>query len=174
MNSNQNTNYTRAIVIVAIIILAGGALAYSLIGKAPSANTAALATTSADATIPTSAVSASTSTPVTTTVTTTTTSTQEYKDGTYSATGSYLSPGGDEKIGVTLTLKDDLITNASVTPEPVSPEGKRYQTIFQSNFQPLVVGKNISDVKLTKVSGSSLTSQGFNEALATIETQAKA
>jgi hypothetical protein len=175
MNTSQNTNYTRAIVVVAIIILAGGAVAYSLIGKTPSANTATIATTSTDAAISTSGGSTPTTAPVTsTTITTTTTTTQEYKDGAYSATGSYLSPGGDEKIGVSLTLKDDVIASASVTPEPVSSEGSRYQAIFQQNFQSLVVGKNIADVHLTKVSGSSLTSGGFNQALATIEAQAKA
>jgi uncharacterized protein with FMN-binding domain len=97
-----------------------------------------------------------------------------YKDGTYSATGSYMSPGGPDQVGVTLTLKDDLITDITVTPEPGDNESARYQNKFASGYKPLVIGKDISTVHLSKVSGSSLTSKGFNDALAQIETQAKA
>jgi len=36
-----------------------------------------------------------------------------------------------------------------------------------------VIGKNIADVQLSRVSGSSLTPEGFNNALATIKSQAQ-
>lgn len=96
-----------------------------------------------------------------------------YKDGTYSAMGDYFSPGGEEQIGVTLTLKDDVIVDASVVSKAENPNSIKFQGIFVSNFKPLVVGKKISDVNLTKVSGSSLTPKGFNDALAKIKVQSQ-
>jgi hypothetical protein len=97
-----------------------------------------------------------------------------YKDGTYTATGSYMSPGGLDHVGVTLTLKNDVVTGATVTNGAGDNTSKRYETMFISGYKQYVVGKNISAVAVTKVSGSSLTSKGFNNALAQIETQAKA
>ncbi len=110
----------------------------------------------------------------TTTTTTTTTSASVYKDGTYSATGSYQSPGGQDQIAVTLTLKNDIITDVTATPEPGDHTSARYQNMFISGYKQYVVGQNIASVHLTKVSGSSLTPAGFDNALAQIEAQAKA
>lgn len=97
-----------------------------------------------------------------------------YKDGQYAATGGYNSPGGVEKLDVTLTLKNNVITAASVIPQATDPNSKKYQMMFASGCQGMVIGKDISTVNLTKVSGSSLTSQGFNDALQQIEQQAQA
>ncbi len=112
------------------------------------------------------------STPVT--GTTATTGTEAYKDGTYSATGSYISPGGPDQIGVTLTLANDIVTSVSVTPEPGDGTSARYQAKFVSGYQAYVVGQNIDSIHLTKVSGSSLTPGGFDDALAQIKAEAKA
>lgn len=97
-----------------------------------------------------------------------------YKNGTYSATGSYMSPGGEDQISVTLTLKNDTITDVSVTPAAGDRTSERYQNRFISGYKQYVIGKNIADVQLTAVSGSSLTPIGFNDALAQIKAQAKA
>src|SRR5947209_6044082 len=40
-----------------------------------------------------------------------------FRDGTYSATGSYTSPGGQEQIDVQLTVASGNITAVTVTPE---------------------------------------------------------
>jgi uncharacterized protein with FMN-binding domain len=101
-------------------------------------------------------------------------STSVYKDGTYSATGSYMSPGGADQIGVTLTLRNDIITAVSVNMEPGDNTSARYQNKFFSGYKQYVLGKNIADVNLTKVSGSSLTPRGFDDALAQIKAQAQA
>ena len=101
-------------------------------------------------------------------------STDVYKDGTYSATGNYVSPGGAESIRVTLTLKDDVIVDITTVSNAFRPESKIYQGKFISGYKTLVVGKKIDEVELTKVSGSSLTPKGFRDALAQIKTQAKA
>jgi len=99
----------------------------------------------------------------------------EYKDGTYSAPGDYVSPGGYEEIGVTVTLKNDIVTSAEVSSNMASGgTAERFQSVFIQNFQSQVIGKNINDVMLDRVSGSSLTPQGWNDAISKIETQAKA
>ncbi len=101
------------------------------------------------------------------------TTTLMYKDGVYSADGKYASPGGDEVIGITLTLKDDLIMDATATMHVTNPKTEFFQERFSGSFKELIVGKKISEVELTVVSGSSLTPIGFKDALAQIEAQAK-
>jgi uncharacterized protein with FMN-binding domain len=105
--------------------------------------------------------------------TTTTGTSATYKDGSYTAVGNYLSPGGAETIGVTLTLKNGLITDAAMEVQANRSESRQYQEVVAANFKPLVIGKKIDDVKLSKVSGSSLTPKGFNDAVVKIKTQAK-
>lgn len=96
-----------------------------------------------------------------------------YKDGTYTANGTYMSPGGQDTVSVKVTLANDVITSTSITTVVADGTSKRYIDEFASGYKQYVVGKNISSVRLTKVSGSSLTSTGFNNALATIKAQAK-
>lgn len=158
--------FIRIVALTAVVVIGGGALIYSLMSK-PAAPTAAA--TSQPAT-----PAPATSTQTSSTAAAPAAPTSEYKDGTYSVTGSYISPGGDEKFGLMVTLKNDIITAATFTPEPVSPEGHQFQALFAANFQPLVIGKDISSVHLTEVSGSSLTPGGFDNALTQIEQQAKA
>lgn len=96
------------------------------------------------------------------------------KDGTYKATGSYSSPGGNEKITVTVTLKDGVVTETSATSGANDQTSKQYQAEFIAGYKDEVVGKKITTVKLSRVAGSSLTSQGFNDAIQQIKQQAKA
>jgi uncharacterized protein with FMN-binding domain len=96
-----------------------------------------------------------------------------YKDGTYSADGVYQTPDNQEEIGVTLTLKNNIITEANVEEKGILATSKRFQGEFISGYKPMVIGKNIDEVNLSKVSGSSLTPKGFNDALSKIKEQAK-
>lgn len=96
-----------------------------------------------------------------------------YKSGTYDANGTYRSPGGTEEIAVTITLNGNTITDASVTPKAASSTSKEYQAEFVAGYKKMVVGKDINEVKLSNVSGSSLTSRGFNEALDEIRSEAR-
>lgn len=95
------------------------------------------------------------------------------KDGTYTAQGSYFTPGGSESIGVTLTIADEKVTSVSIEQKPVSSDARRYQSFFASGVSSQVVGKNIKDINLGRVNGSSLTSEGFNSAVDIIEALAK-
>ncbi len=62
-----------------------------------------------------------------------------YVDGTYSATGSYISPGGYQQLGVSITLKNDIIVSASVTNMAVDGRSQRYQNMFISGYQQYVI-----------------------------------
>jgi len=95
-----------------------------------------------------------------------------YKDGEYTATGRYTSPGGTEEITVKLNLKDNIIETIEATPRSDNSTSQLHQTIFVNNFKSKVVGKRIDVVTLDKVSGSSLTSRGFNQAINDIKNQA--
>jgi hypothetical protein len=99
---------------------------------------------------------------------------KSYKDGTYSEMGHYVSPGGAESIEVTVTLANDIITSADVTGDATSGESQMHQQDFISGYKSLVVGKDIDRVSLSRVSGSSLTSNGFNAALELIKADAQA
>jgi len=97
-----------------------------------------------------------------------------YKDGTYSADGSYTTHAATESIGVKLTLKNDVITDVSLTEEPTDDISRMHQDDFAANYKQFVIGKKIASVHLDKISMSSLTPIGFNDALQKIEAQAKA
>ncbi len=101
------------------------------------------------------------------------TSTRTFKDGTYTASGNYSTPGGKESVTVTVTLKNNVITEVSTTGSATRGDSAEYQSAFLSGYKSQVVGKPISDVSLSRVAGSSLTSNGFNKALDAIENDAK-
>ena len=98
----------------------------------------------------------------------------EYKAGKYTSEGEYVSPAGPEKVKVTVALKaDGTISDIEFVGETTHPKSKIYQGLFASGYKALVAGKKIDDVKLDKVSGSSLTPMGFNDAIEKIKTEAK-
>lgn len=95
-------------------------------------------------------------------------------DGTYAATGSYESPAGQETVAVSLTLADGVVTAVEVTPEATNPTSKQFQTKFASGVVDVVVGQPVDGLSVDAVSGSSLTPEGFNDALAQIVADAQA
>ncbi len=95
-----------------------------------------------------------------------------YKDGTYTADGDYTSPGGAEQLGVTVTIANGVITSSEVEVKATRPISKTRQTDFKDNYKEQVEGKNIDEIVLTKVSGSSLSPKGFNDAIEKIKAEA--
>jgi hypothetical protein len=95
-----------------------------------------------------------------------------YVDGTYTADGEYLSPSGRETIGVTITLVDDVVTDAIATPAATDPQARVFQKRFSMGISAQVVGRDLADLRVSRVSGSSLTSIGFNAAVAQIRAEA--
>ena len=97
----------------------------------------------------------------------------EYKDGTYSADGTYVSPNGTETVGVQLTLAAGTVTDVQITQHPSNPNTRKFQGEFAGGIAAQVVGRNIDELNVSKVAGSSLTSGGFNKALEQIKSEAR-
>ena len=97
-----------------------------------------------------------------------------YTDGTYSAEGTYRSPGGAESVGVTVTLEDGIVTAATFTPHATLPKSVTMQGNFAAGYEAYVVGKSLDEISLTVVNGSSLTGKGFMDALTQIKAEATA
>ncbi len=121
---------------------------------------------SADATPTTSATSSGAATDGT--------STGTYVDGEYAGSGEYSNPGGQSSVKVELTLSGGKISDIVVTPEATNGTSKGFQAKFAGGIAGEVVGKSLDELNVTKVSGSSLTSQGFNQAIDQIKADARA
>ena len=137
----------------------------TIIAIAVAAATAGCATTDTDVATPSSASNTSVATPGSPS-----SRRSKYADGTYTATGQY--GGLPSSIGVTVILVDDVITAVTVTPRATDPTSLDYQTRFAQAIPALVVGRNIDEVNLSKVAGSSGTPDGFNAAIQRIKAEA--
>lgn len=100
-------------------------------------------------------------------------STAVYVDGTYQAEGGYQSPNGPETIALTITLANNAISEVVVTPGASNATSKRYQGQFAEGVAAETVGKSLDELQVSRVSGSSLTSGGFNQALESIKADAR-
>jgi hypothetical protein len=96
-----------------------------------------------------------------------------YANGTYAKPGTYTSPGGSETIDVGITLIDGIVTDATFAGKATNPASIKNQEKFAAGFREQVVGKPLDQVNLTVVNGSSLTPQGFMEALGSIKEEAR-
>lgn len=97
-----------------------------------------------------------------------------YTDGTYTADGSYQTPESVASVEVTLTLQDNTITAVTVTGSATRGDSAQFQSAFIGGIADLVVGKNIDEISVDRVAGSSLTSGRFNAAIETIKAEAQA
>lgn len=111
--------------------------------------------------------------PTTTPPTTANQAAANFKDGTFTVPSDYVSPGGQDSIDVTLTLAGSVVTDASVTGHPSNPKSQEYQDGFTAAYKPLVVGKRLDQLQLDRVSGASLTTAAFNQAVAQVEAQTR-
>lgn len=146
-----------------VAVLAGLTLVGALAGCSP--------TTTAEA--PTDdPTTGSTDETTETTETETDATTATYTDGTYEATGEYQSPNGTESLDVTITLENDVITAVEVVGAGGSPNTERFQGEFAGGIAAIVVGKDIDEISVSKVAGSSLASGGFNAAVEQIKADA--
>jgi len=138
-----------------------------------------IAPTTGNGTIP-NTTNTQTTTPKNTTTTPTptpapvvTTPSTTYKDGTYSATGSYRVPRNSESIKVSIQVSNDKITSVSVQNSASRGDSAYYQQAFSDAISGEIVGKKIDSVDLYGVNGASLTTEGFMSALGQIKGQAK-
>ena len=84
-------------------------------------------------------------------------------DGTYTNSLQYNYHSGSETVAVKVVVKDDVITETSVSPsENAHENSKKIITSFNGALPELVVGKKIDELNIPKnVAGSSLTSAAF-------------
>jgi hypothetical protein len=94
----------------------------------------------------------------------------DYADGQYSADGWYGNL--PSSIGVTVTLADDVITEVAVTPHATNPTSLELQERFAEAIPDVVIGRNIDELEIDRLAGSSGTPIGFNDAIAQIRNQA--
>ncbi|MDB5183544.1 MAG: hypothetical protein JWO07_225 [Candidatus Saccharibacteria bacterium] len=149
------------VVIVLLVIAATGVVIATGNNNSTKASDTTVASTSPSPSSSTSAAASSSST-------------SSFKDGTYNATGSYDSPGGKQSVDVKVTLAGGTVTDVSLVGHPNDSNAQMYQSQFESAYKTQVVGKKITDINLSRVAGSSLTSIGFNNAISDIEKQAQA
>lgn len=95
-----------------------------------------------------------------------------YRDGTYQANGPYESPNGSENIIVLIELENDIVTDVEITTNPNNPTTANYQSKFADGIGDIVIGEDIDTLDVTVVAGSSLTGNGFREAIAAIKAEA--
>ena len=96
----------------------------------------------------------------------------DYADGQYTAEGQY--GGLPSSIGVTVTLADDIVTAVSVAPHATDPTSRDLQDRFAAAVPSVVVGRDIDEINVGRIAGSSGTPQGFNAALQRIKADAAA
>lgn len=169
-NTKDNKTLAKLAILIAIVIIAVGLKAF--VSKKP-----AMDIIPAYASTPTGSPASSSSAANTSGASSNSTganTSSAYKDGNYSATGQYDSPGGNESITISLSLKNGDVTATSAKSGANDSTAQQFQSDFIAGYKSLVVGKSIDSIHLSRVSGSSLTSQGFNEALNSIKSQAKA
>ena len=175
----QKPNNTSLKVTSAVVVI----IAVVMLSIASSITKAQQSTQSGIVSLPPTTTSATTSMPTTTTTTPTDTTatpatpsstSSGYKDGTYSATSDYYVPHGYEEIQVSLMIKNGIVTDSSVKNSENNRESAQYQQAFTSSYKSYVTGKNISGLNLSYVAGASDTTQGFDDAVSKIQSQAKA
>lgn len=96
-----------------------------------------------------------------------------YRNGTYSAVGTYNSPQGLDELGVTVTVENDEIVNLEVE-RLATRTSAQYQNDFIAGIDSIVVGEDLeTDFDVARVNGSSLTGTGFTDALNQIREEAE-
>ncbi len=96
----------------------------------------------------------------------------QYENGTYQATGNYTSPAQEEEVDIVITLADGVVVDAQFEGKATNATSQKMQGLFSEGFTEEVVGKNIDDINLTVVNGSSLTPKGFMDALEQVKEEA--
>ena len=87
-------------------------------------------------------------------------------DGDYTKDVSYRYHSGTETVTISVTIKDDVVTAATVTGNNPNRQSARYISAVNAALPSLVVGKRIDQINIPhQVSGSSLTSAAVKQYL---------
>jgi len=93
-----------------------------------------------------------------------------YIDGQYTATGWYGSLPSHHD--VTLSIENDVVTAVEITTPAEDETSLGYQERFAVALPDAVMGRNIDELAVDRLAGSSGCSEGFMDALAKIKDQA--
>lgn len=93
------------------------------------------------------------------------------QDGdTYTTTSTYDTAEGQESNVFTITIVDGTIKSLDVGITTQTKASIKYQTDFAKNISSLVVGKKLSELQgIDRVSGASLTTAAFNDAISRLQ-----
>ena len=149
--------------IIAIVILSLSAVAWTISLRTPAKSEVAVIVRTA------SSMSSSTSL----STFSATTSISQYKDGDYEVSRTYRVPNGNSTALYKITVKNDTITSASTSYSGSDSTSRSYISTFDNGFAELK-GKKLQDVEEVYVSGASLTSAAFDQALVTLKQKAGA
>ena len=95
----------------------------------------------------------------------------DYRDGQYAATGWYGSLPSHQD--VTLTIRDDTVTEVVITTPAENPTSLEHQQSFAAALPEAIVGRDIDTVNIDRLAGASGCSEGFMNALAEIRDAAR-
>ena len=91
---------------------------------------------------------------------------------TYTTTVEYDVPEGTESNSFSLVIKDGIISSIEVGITTANKASLKYQQDFAKNIASIVVGQKISELKsIDRVSGASVTTTAFNDALLKLRQQ---
>lgn len=81
--------------------------------------------------------------------------------------------GGPSYLDVTLTLGEGVVTAVTVKPQATNETSRGYQERFAAAVPDEVTGKSLDEANVGKLAGASTCPDGFNDALAKIQDQAR-
>ena len=93
------------------------------------------------------------------------------KEGnTYTTEVTYLTPAGQEKHTLIITVVENMITEFAMTVQTTDPVSKKYQTDFTKSINELIATQPITQIaNLDAVAGASLTTKAFTDALSQLK-----
>jgi len=96
----------------------------------------------------------------------------QFRDGEYTARGWY--GGLPSHHVVTLTLDNGVVTDVEITTPAEDETSLGYQQRFATALPDAIIGRNVDDLAIDRLAGSSGCSEGFMSALAQIKQDAAA
>lgn len=94
-----------------------------------------------------------------------------FANTSFSESVNYNPEGRSESIAVSVELNGSVITQISSTHSMNDGKSRMYQRAFEAEIQPLVVGKDIKTLNLSRVAGASLTTDAFMQAVEGIKSK---
>jgi major membrane immunogen (membrane-anchored lipoprotein) len=95
------------------------------------------------------------------------------RDGSYQVTQKYRTPEGTSAAVFAITISNGLISQATTTYQSGDRESQKYVSLYNAGFGTATIGKSLKDIDEVYISGASLTSAAFDQALVSLKQQAQ-